>query len=108
LLRDLRKSNYVEHLFLFSSSTKNKLPEKSDSNFFVNFSSEQDLIDYADNYFAFLSELQQFFGREIDLVTEKSLRTPILIQEINKTKVPVYDITRYIPELKKEIRNLRN
>jgi len=91
LLRDLCKTYYVETLFLFGSAAKNKLTEESDLDFLVNFSSELDLMNYADNYFDFLSELQQLFGREIDLVTEKSLKNPILIQEINKTKVPVYE-----------------
>jgi len=91
LLRDLCRAYYVENLFLFGSAAKNKFTEESDLDFLVNFSSELDLMNYADNYFDFLSELQQLFGREIDLITEKSLKNPILIQEINKTKVPVYE-----------------
>ncbi len=90
-LRDLCKTYYVENLFLFGSAVKDKFNKDSDLDFLVNFSSELELLNYADNYFDFLTELQQLFGREVDLVTENSLKNPILIQEINKTKVPVYE-----------------
>jgi uncharacterized protein len=90
-LRSLCKTHCVEKLFLFGSATKGKLQENSDLDFLVNFSSDLQLPDYADNYFDLLEKLQQLFGREIDLISEKSLKNPVLIQEINKTKVPVYE-----------------
>lgn len=90
-LRSLCKTYCVENLFLFGSAAKGELQENSDLDFLVNFSSDLKLPDYADNYFSFLEKLQQLFGREIDLISEKSLKNPILIQEINKTKVSVYE-----------------
>jgi len=44
---------------------KNKFTEESDLDFLVNFSSDLDLINYANNYFNFLPELQQLFDRKI-------------------------------------------
>jgi predicted nucleotidyltransferase len=90
-LRSLCKKHCVENLFLFGSAVKGKFYENSDLDFLVNFSSDLKLSDYADNYFDFLEKLQQLFGREIDLISEKSLKNPVLIQEINKTKVSVYE-----------------
>lgn len=90
-LNDLCKTYYVDNLFLFGSAAKNQFNENSDLDFLVNFSSDLELLDYANNYFDFLEELKQLFNREVDLVTEKSLKNPILIQEINQTKIAVYE-----------------
>lgn len=90
-LRDLCEIYHVKDLFLFGSAVKDTFREDSDLDFLVNFSSNLDIQHYADNYFDFLDELQQLFGRDVDLVSEKSLKNPVFIQEINKTKVPVYE-----------------
>lgn len=90
-LRDLCKTYYVDNLFLFGSASKDNFTKDSDLDFLVNFSSDLELLNYADNYFDFLSELKQLFEREVDLFTESSLKNPILIQEINNTKIQVYE-----------------
>ena len=62
----------------------------SDIDFLVQFSEEIDVLDYADNYFDFLEGLKDLTRREIDLVSVRSLRNPVLKEEINKTKVELY------------------
>lgn len=91
LLNDLCKTYFVENLYLSGSAAKNKFTKESDLDFLVNFNSDLDLINYADNYFNFLLELQQLFDREIDLLTEKSLKNPILIDEINRSKLQLFE-----------------
>jgi predicted nucleotidyltransferase len=56
----------------------------------VQFSDDLDILDYADNYFSYLEKLETLMGRKIDLVTKKSLRNSVLIQEIEQTKVELY------------------
>jgi predicted nucleotidyltransferase len=38
----------------------------------------------------FKSNLENLFGREVDLVEEQTLKNPILINSINKSKELVY------------------
>jgi len=45
---------------------------------------------YADNYFALLFSFEKLFKRDIDLITQKSLRNPYFIAEIDATKQLVY------------------
>ena len=77
-LRDLCKTYHVDNLFLFGSAATNKFKKESDFDFLVNFSSELDLMNYADNYFDFMSELQQLFGREIIWLQKNHLKTLFL------------------------------
>ncbi len=54
------------------------------------FSDEIDMLDYADNYFEFLKQLEILTGKKVDLVSKKSLKNPILIDEIERSKVELY------------------
>ena len=51
---------------------------------------ELDVLNYADNYFSFLEELENLLGKKIDLVSKNSLKNPILIEEIDRSKVNLY------------------
>ena len=62
----------------------------SDVDFLVRFSDEIDVLDYADNYFSLLEELENLLGKKVDLTTNKSLMNPVLIQEIDRSKVDLY------------------
>jgi hypothetical protein len=64
--------------------------ESSDIDFLVQFSEEINVLDYADNYFTLLEKLEKLTGKKIDLVSKKSLKNPILIQEIEQTKIDLY------------------
>ena len=48
------------------------------------------MLAYADNYFEFLKQLEILTGKKVDLVSKKSLKNPILIDEIERSKVELY------------------
>ncbi|MBC8882891.1 nucleotidyltransferase domain-containing protein [Flavobacterium piscinae] len=79
----------VEKMYLFGSALNANFNQKSDLDFLVKFKSI-DLSGYFDNYMNFKEKLEKLFGREIDLVEEQTLRNPILIQSINKSKELIY------------------
>ncbi|WP_339706156.1 nucleotidyltransferase domain-containing protein [Algoriphagus aquimarinus] len=87
----LCKEHKVDSFALFGSAAKGDFDNSSDIDFLVSFSNSIDLLDYADNYFKLLENLENLLDRSIDLVSEKSLKNPILIQEINKSKIPLYE-----------------
>lgn len=63
---------------------------QSDIDFLVQFSDKIETLDYADNYFAFLEALEKIMGRKIDLISLKSLKNPVLLEEINRSKIELY------------------
>ncbi len=79
----------VERMYLFGSALNQNFSNKSDIDFLVKFKS-MDLSNYFDNYINFKGKLEQLFGRKVDLVEEQTLKNPILINSINKSKELVY------------------
>ncbi|KHJ39039.1 nucleotidyltransferase domain protein [Pedobacter glucosidilyticus] len=79
----------VERIYLFGSALNQNFSDKSDIDFLVKFKS-MDLSYYFDNYINFKEKLEKLFGREVDLVEEQTLRNPVLINSINKSKELVY------------------
>jgi len=84
------KEHRVKSIAVFGSAARNTMHEESDIDFLVQFSEEIDVLEYADNYFKLLEKLQKITGKRIDLVSRKSLKNPILIQEIEASKIDLY------------------
>ena len=79
----------VDKMYLFGSARTLNFTAKSDIDFLVKFK-PIDLAVYFDNYLHFKENLQDLFGRDVDLLEEQALRNPILINSINKSKELVY------------------
>lgn len=79
----------VEKMYLFGSALNANFNKESDIDFLVKFKSIE-LSKYFDNYMDFKEKLEELFEREVDLVEEQTLRNPILINSINKSKELVY------------------
>jgi uncharacterized protein len=81
----------VERLELFGSAAKGTFqPGSSDVDFLVTFADAQPGT-YADRYLGLLLALEQLFQREIDLVTERSIRNPYFRKAVEATRQLVYD-----------------
>jgi predicted nucleotidyltransferase len=90
-VKKLMRSHGVEACYLFGSAVRGNIQRESDYDLLVRFSEGVPVLQYADNYFDLLEKLGTLLGRPIDLVTERSLRNPILIEEIRNTRVPIYE-----------------
>jgi predicted nucleotidyltransferase len=86
----LCKKYSVSELHLFGSAVDGDFTEKSDIDFLVSFTSDLPLLDYADNYFDLIDDLNKLFERDIDLLTVSSLKNPYLISSINANKRLLY------------------
>src|SRR5690606_4296691 len=80
------QQHHVEALSLFGSAAKNAMHEDSDIDLLVEFSADMDVLEYADNYFSLLDQLQEILNRKVDLVSSKSLKNPILKEEVYQSK----------------------
>ncbi len=91
-LRRLCEKFMVRRLCVFGSVCTENFHENSDLDFLYLFDAERlPLVDYADNFFGFQESLQNLFMRRIDLVPEKTLSNPYFIEEMEKTKVLIYE-----------------
>jgi len=61
--------------------------EDSDVDFIISFPESMDYETYANNYFALAHALEDLLKKNVDLVTEKTLKNPFLLESINSHKV---------------------
>lgn len=80
----------VSKLYAFGSILTSKFNDKSDVDILVNFNSEIDHNNYADNFFDLYHALKSLFGRDVDLVDESSVRNPYFKEELEETKHLIY------------------
>ncbi len=79
----------VDKMYLFGSALNSNFNDQSDIDFLVKFKTI-DLAHYFENYIKLKESLKKLFGREVDLLEEQTLKNPILIQSINKSKELIY------------------
>jgi hypothetical protein len=84
------KQHHVEAISLFGSAAKNTMHEDSDIDLLVEFSDAIDVLEYTDNYFSLLDQLQKVLNRKVDLLSGKSLKNPVLKEEIYQSKIDLY------------------
>jgi len=79
----------VKSMYVFGSVCTDAFTEKSDIDFLISFQ-ELSIEQYTENYFELHYKLQDLLGREIDLLTERSLTNPYFIQGLEQTKQLIY------------------
>jgi predicted nucleotidyltransferase len=89
----LCKKYRVERMYLFGSAARGDDFDEatSDFDFLIAFSDKLDVLDRGENFLDLMLELDDLFGREVDLMTEKQLSNPYLIESINKDKKLIYE-----------------
>jgi len=88
-LKTLCKIYDVKTMYVFGSVCTAKFDDRSDIDFLISFENIP-FDQYTDNYFDLHYKLQDLFGRDIDLLTDKSLSNPYFIQSVNKNKQLIY------------------
>jgi predicted nucleotidyltransferase len=82
----LCKKYRVATMYLFGSAAVGNFNENSDIDLLISFQNDVTLNEYADNYFDLMFEIEDMFGRKVDLVTENTLSNPYFIRSVEQTK----------------------
>jgi len=87
----LCKSHEVEELYAFGSSISNRFNEQtSDIDLLVELKTK-DPIKRGESLLDLWEKFERFFHRRVDLLTNSSIRNPILRKSIDSSKVLIYD-----------------
>jgi len=81
----------IKRLYAFGSVVSDKFRDDSDIDFLISFADNLSVEEYTQNYFTLLYKLRELFDREIDIVTERTLSNPYLIESINESKQLIYE-----------------
>ena len=87
-IRDFCLRWKIAELAVFGSALREDFHPDSDVDVLVTFAKEAEwsLYDWAD----MIAELREIFGRDIDLLSSRSLRNPFRRHEILKNRVTLY------------------
>jgi predicted nucleotidyltransferase len=87
----LCKSHNVKNIYAFGSAvTENFNDESSDIDLLIEIDTE-DPIERGENLMDIWDKLEEFFQRKVDLLTNSSIKNPILRKNIDTTKILLYD-----------------
>ncbi|WKN40807.1 nucleotidyltransferase family protein [Tunicatimonas pelagia] len=82
--------NHVVELYLFGSAASGKFADSSDLDFAVLFSESLSPLEHGDAFFSLKEDLEELFGREVDLLSYRVVKNPIFKEELDKAKVTLY------------------
>ena len=88
---NLCRQHRVSKIYAFGSSIADQFdPVKSDIDVIVELDIK-DPIEYGETLLSFWDNLEVFFERKVDLLTEDSITNPYLRKSIESTKKLIYD-----------------
>lgn len=80
-------------LWFFGSILTPRFNDNSDIDFFVDFDENNiELLDYADNYFNFIHEIESVMGRKVDMVFNKSIKNRFFRTEVDETRRLIWNV----------------
>ncbi len=88
--KHLCETHEVASLHAFGSSVAGDFNESSDVDLIVDFKAK-DPLRFGELMLALWDKLEGFFGRKVDLLTLRSVKNPVMLSEIDRTKLLVYD-----------------
>lgn len=87
----LCRKHHVRRFSVFGSAVRGDFdPASSDIDIRVEFDRNALGEDYASNYFALRHELEELFGRKVDLLSGHTISNRYLKREIEQTQVTLY------------------
>jgi predicted nucleotidyltransferase len=87
---ELFRKHKIKNAYIFGSAVTDKFNNDSDVDFLVNLQDGLNPVDAGGHLWDLEYELKDLLHRDIDLLTERSLKNPYFISEINATKVAIY------------------
>jgi uncharacterized protein len=87
---ELFKKHKIKKAYIFGSALTDNFNNDSDVDFLVNLQDGLNPVDAGEHLWDLEYELKDLLKRDVDLLTERSLRNPYFISEVNSTKVLIY------------------
>jgi uncharacterized protein len=80
----------IKTAYLFGSVLTNRFNKDSDLDLVINFMDGLDPLEAGDHWWGIHDQLRDLLNREIDIVTERSLKNPYFIEELQNSRLKVY------------------
>ena len=90
-LKDIFSAHKIKNAYVFGSVLSDKFNSKSDIDLLVNFIDYSNPLEVGQSIWDLEDALEKLTSRKIDLITERSLKNPYFIQELDNTKELIYE-----------------
>jgi len=90
-LIEICKEFKIKRLYVFGSVVGDDFTDNSDIDFLLSFFDNLTPEQYTDNYIELHYRLRKLFFREIDILTERTLKNPYFVNQVNKSKQLIYE-----------------
>jgi len=90
-LIEICKEFKIKRLYVFGSVVGDDFTDNSDIDFLLSFFDNLTPEQYTDNYIELHYRLRKLFFREIDILTERTLKNPYFVDQVNKSKQLIYE-----------------
>lgn len=87
---EILKKHKIVNAYLFGSVLTDRFSETSDVDLLVNIEQGLNPVEAGGHLWDIYYELKDLLNREVDVLTERSLKNPYFIQEINQTKHAIH------------------
>ena len=87
----LCKTNNVKSIYAFGSSVSGNFNDKSSDFDFLIEVENDDPIKRGESLMLLWDSFEELFQRKVDLLTDASIKNPVLRKSINDTKIRIYD-----------------
>ncbi len=89
-IQHLMQKHRIRKGYLFGSSVNGNFGSHSDVDVLVEVDDTIEPVELGEHLWNLQFELQNLLGRQVDLVTTRSLRNPFFKQELNETRQLIY------------------
>jgi predicted nucleotidyltransferase len=89
-INKLFQENHVKNAYAFGSVCTDRFNDKSDVDLLINMDEDLEPEVRGELILNVWDSLEAILKRRVDLLTEKSLKNPYFIEELNEKKVLVY------------------
>jgi uncharacterized protein len=87
---ELFKTHKIIKAYFFGSVLTENFNEKSDIDFLVNIQDDLDPVEAGGHIWDLTYKLEDLLQRNVDLITERSIKNPYFKDEVNETKFSIY------------------
>lgn len=89
-IESLCEKHNVISLDLVGSFANESFNDESDVDFLVTFG-DVAIDNFANNYYDFVSALEELLNRKVDLISEKKISNPYLLKSFNRNRIKIYE-----------------
>ncbi len=90
ILIEILKKYKLSTAYLFGSVITDRFKPDSDIDLLINFQEGLEPLEQGSLMWDLRFDLRDTLNREVDLLTEKSLKNPYFIEELNEKKIKIY------------------